>query len=268
MRSDMSKIVTEKPRRGHGERSKKHGRRLTRDEVIAEHDAIVVGSADDDAAWGPPTHVAAQRAKMSRHGQYGWGAKEFTDVLNPLRRYLRKQVGRPWDKIYSEMNRSLDKRTTAGQHIWDHVLMEVETHTHLGPDGKTVYPAPRWRWLDEQNRTPVGGLYVHPRTRLLCSAPGYYEVARKRRAREKAAQPVTAIKIDDTRRLEVIEGIWYACEYGKAQRHVPKVVLFKGTQHEREVRAAHFEEYDVLRSKRQLSRVELREHGLRNEVRA
>lgn len=264
MRSDMSRVVTEKPRRGSVARSKKHGRRLTRDEVIAEHDAIVVGSADD----GAPMQVAAQRAKMARHSQYGWDAKEFSDLLGPLRKYLRKQVGRPWDKIYSEMNQSLDKRTVSGLHIWDHVLLEVETHTYLGADGKTVYPCPKFQWVDARKETPIAGLYVHPRTGLLCYKPGYYEQARAASRARKAAQPVTEIKVNDTHRLEQIAGIWYACEYGKAQRYVPEVRLHRGTQHERVLREAHFEEYDVLRTKRQLSRADLREHGLRNEARA
>lgn len=262
MKKFFAKIVTEKPRRGSFARSNKYGRRLTRDEVIAEHDAIVVGSADD----GAPMQVAAHRAKMARHSQYGWDAKEFSDLLGPLRKYLRKQVGRPWDKIYSEMNQSLDKRTVAGLHIWDHVLLEVETHTYLGEDGKTVYPCPKW--MDERNSMPAAGLYVHPRTGLLCYKPTYYEQARATYRARKAAQPVTAIKVNDTHRLEQIAGIWYACEYGKAQRYVPPVVLHKGTQHERVLREGHFEEYDVLRVKRQLSRVDLREHGLRNEARA
>ena len=44
--------------------------------------------------------ITARPAHQS-HGiiEYGWNAKEFSDVLGPLRRYLRKQVGRPWDKV-------------------------------------------------------------------------------------------------------------------------------------------------------------------------
>ena len=76
MRNDMAKVVTEAPRRGHRNPSKKWGRRLTTDEY----------DSDDH---GP------SRAPTARYRQYGWNAKEFSDVLGPLRRYLRKQVGRP-----------------------------------------------------------------------------------------------------------------------------------------------------------------------------
>jgi hypothetical protein len=67
MRIDMAKMVTEKPRRGHEKPSKKWGRRLGWN----EHDA------EDH---GP------RRAPIARRHQYGWNAKEFSDLLEPLRR--------------------------------------------------------------------------------------------------------------------------------------------------------------------------------------
>lgn len=270
MRHDMAKVVTEKPRRGHSNRSKKHGRRLTRGEV----DAIVVSEAETPPAGDlpaetppvdPPAQMAPSRAKVSRNGQYGWHHKEFSDRLGPLRKYLRRQVGRPWNTVYSEMNASLDKRSLTGLHIWDHVKYEVEIHTYLGPDGKTVYPCPRWRWVTAANQAPVAGLYVHPRTGLLCYKPRDDEQARDRT--RTAARPVIAITLSETERLEQIDGLWYATVYGKATRYHAPVILHKGTHHERVFRVAHFEEYDVRTAKRQLSRAELRAHGLRNVTR-
>ena len=81
MRRDMAKVVTEAPRGGHANPSKKWGRRLHRDEL----------DADDH---GPC------RAPIARRHQYGWRVKEFSDVISPLRRYLRKQVGRPWSRVW------------------------------------------------------------------------------------------------------------------------------------------------------------------------
>jgi hypothetical protein len=57
----------------------------------------------------------------------------------------------------------LDKRGLAGQHIFEHIRREVETHTRVGEDGK-VHGRPRWTW----DTWPVEGLFVHPRTKLLC----------------------------------------------------------------------------------------------------
>ena len=104
MRSDMAKVVTERPRRGHGNPSKKWGRRLGKNEYDAED-------------HGPT------RAPIARHHQYGWNAKEFSDLLGPLRRYLRKQVGRPWNKVWSEISaHSRQPFTERPAHLRPHPL--------------------------------------------------------------------------------------------------------------------------------------------------
>ena len=79
MRRDLAKVVTEAPRRGHGNPSRKWGRRLTK----VEYDL------DDH---GP------RRAPVARHRQYSGNAKEFSDVLGPLRGYLRNRSGVPGTK--------------------------------------------------------------------------------------------------------------------------------------------------------------------------
>src|SRR6185295_14896834 len=143
MRHDMARVVTERPRRGHGNPSKKWGRRLRKHEYDAED-------------HGPT------RAAIARRQQYGWNAKEFSDVLGPLRRYLHKQVGRPWDKVWSEITRTLDSRSLTGLHIFDHIRSEVEQEAWLGDDGR-VYHKRRWGTSEA-----VSGLYVHPGNGLLC----------------------------------------------------------------------------------------------------
>ena len=145
MRSDMAKVVTEAPRRGHANPSRKWGRRLRKDEY----------ELDDH---GPG------RASSARRRQYD-DPKDFSDVLGPLRRYLHKQIGRPWDKIWSEITQTLDSRSLTGQHIFDHIRWEVELGAWKGDDGR-VYRKRQWGTVE-----PVNGLYVHPVTRLLRYAP-------------------------------------------------------------------------------------------------
>ena len=49
--------------------------------------------------------------------------KMFRDKLGPAMRWLRAQVGRPWDKVYSDLCTELDTRTVAGRHVvHDHML--------------------------------------------------------------------------------------------------------------------------------------------------
>lgn len=52
--------------------------------------------------------------------------QRFDDKLGPALRYLRSQVGRPWDKVRSDLFARFDTRTTAGRHIlFDHLLADV-----------------------------------------------------------------------------------------------------------------------------------------------
>jgi hypothetical protein len=48
--------------------------------------------------------------------------KKLSDHLSPLRRYLAKQVGRPWDKIYSEIAAKFGTRGPIHFHLRQHVL--------------------------------------------------------------------------------------------------------------------------------------------------
>lgn len=240
MRHDMSKVVTEKPRRGSRTRSLKTGRRLHRSEF----------DADDHGAT---------RHKVSRHGQYGWDAKEFTDVLNPLRRYLRKQVGRPWNAVYSELARTLDRRSLTGLHIWDHVRQEVEIHTEWRDGHAWCSPTYGCHYRVDSNNHygDYALLYVHPLTGLLCAQPP--GVLRYRRRVDPDVR-----QVDDTTNHERINGCWFEVRYGLTERYVPPRKLYAGSPRVRIIREGHFETDRVRIGQRQLNRKELKRHGLSN----
>ena len=143
MRQDMAKVVTERPRYGHAGRSNKTAFRAWR--------------YDSEDQFNDLT----KRISSGRHRQYGWFAKEFSDRLGPLKKFLRSRVGQHWDKVYSELSQSLDRRSLTGLHIWQHVWMEVERDCILGFDRK-IYPNPKYG-----RHFPVRGLYIHPKTRIL-----------------------------------------------------------------------------------------------------
>ena len=151
MRSDMSKVVTERPRYGHANRSKKTGlhiRRWNRDDYFDGKDGLD----------GP------KRLKSSRREQYGWDAKEFSDRLGPLKRFLQSRVGKSWNRVYGELSRTLSKRNLTGQHIWEHVRLEVEVHCFIGEDGKVYRKEAHFG----KNTEVYKGLYVHPTMGVLC----------------------------------------------------------------------------------------------------
>lgn len=143
MRYDMAKVVTERPRYGHANRSKKTGLRVRR--------------------YNSEDHLddLPKRLPSSRHRQHGWDAKDFSDRIGPLKKFLRRQVVRHWDKVYSELSQSLDKRSLTGQHIWTHVWMEVEKDCVI-ENGKVFC-----REAHYGRRREIKSLYIHPKTGIL-----------------------------------------------------------------------------------------------------
>lgn len=154
MRNDMSKVVTERPRYGHSNRSKKTGLRIRRWDRKSYYNG-------EDGLDGP------HRIKSSRQGQYGWDSKEFSDRIGPLKRFLQSQIGRHWDKIYSELAQTLDKRSLTGRHIWSHVWDYVERDCVIGDDQKVYRIYCKESHFGKQNEV-YKPLYVHPKTGVLC----------------------------------------------------------------------------------------------------
>jgi hypothetical protein len=71
--------------------------------------------------------------------------KELNEYLNPLIRYLEKNCGRPWNKVYSEICDNMDRRGIVQDHIFQHLFDFVERNP-IFKDGKP-------------HRTGYGGLY-------------------------------------------------------------------------------------------------------------
>jgi hypothetical protein len=132
---------------------------------------------------------------------YGYSEKWPKDLLGPLLRFLQKNIGHPWDKVYSEICSTLDRREITGHHLISHLKCEVETNCFIGSGGKVLY----LRHGVEQ--CAVDGFYVHPQTGLLCLALPPDKRALKRW--RLLAEEITWLKIDDTRGYRKHAGIWY-----------------------------------------------------------
>ncbi len=97
------------------------------------------------------------------------GTKHFGDHLGPLKRLLTSREGRPWDEVWSELCRALDRRGYLQQHVFQHVLGWVAVHV-VEVDGEL------WR-CDERGRRRLSSgrwrtsWYVDPHTRRLTRAP-------------------------------------------------------------------------------------------------
>src|SRR5207248_1341270 len=117
MRSDMKKVVTERPRSGGGVKTPKGEKRAWQRHALDE---------------------LPKREQIRAKWDRGPGGKVFTDVLGPLYRFLLKQVGRPWDAVYSEVAQHLPKTSLQNQHIYTHLWEFVEKNVIL-VDGVACY---------------------------------------------------------------------------------------------------------------------------------
>jgi len=239
MRKDMSKVVTERPREGHYLASRKTRLRIRRYDPEKVYDDLplrVSGSRNKHL-------VNARKQTRSRYDE----VKHFSDLIGPLQRFLRSNVGRPWDDVYSEMKQSLDSRKVTGQHIFDHVEWEVELHPLVGEDGKIYESYPHYR-----ERALLQGLYVDPRTGLLCWAE---RNGRKPREEKKEAVLIT---IDSRKHYIKQNGVWYIAELKydfdaeESELHLP---IFEADDRGR---------WGILQ-KKQCNTRELKNAGLKND---
>lgn len=139
MRQDMAKVIVERPRRG-SRGPFKHGRsrNIPLDQL--------------------PTKVGVRRSESGAARE----RRNLNEHLGPLKRYLRKQVGRRWDDVYRDISARLRATSAVQQHVRDHARWEVERVVEMGPKGRVWaltdirYVGGRWRELRQ------GELYVDP----------------------------------------------------------------------------------------------------------
>jgi hypothetical protein len=123
----MARVITERPRvHGMGRlRAKGYKKRLQRDGL-------------DFVSREP---ITAMRG----------GTKSFTDVIGPLEGFLRKNCGRPWGNVCSEISAVLPAAGGVSlSHARDHLFEMVEEHTQI-IDGEVC----------DSNGTPIARSWRH-----------------------------------------------------------------------------------------------------------
>lgn len=182
MRADMAKVIVERPRYASAapSRAKGYRRQLARD-------------------W--PENVP-RREGMKRRCR--GGTKAFNEHLGPLRRYLESNVGRPWDKVYSEICANIDRGSVVQKHILTHVFDYVSVHVVL-LDGALCHGEGR------MYGRPLGDFrtsyYVCPRTRLLRRLESGN--TKKFRRRPKRAEPHRHVRLNERQICCSIDGVWH-----------------------------------------------------------
>lgn len=134
--------------------------------------------------------------KFGKASRFGGNAKQFGEHLTPLWRFLDKKVGKHWDSVYKEICENLVPKSTLHQHILQHVNDHVEQNTFI-ENGKVFYRT-SYRQEPRPISELIGGLWVHPTTKVLHHAPwssyGHYNrgVAKKSKKAPSKFVRVTA----------------------------------------------------------------------------
>lgn len=183
MRSDMAKVIVERPRKKGWAWNKPKGeqRRLR-------------GYGDE----GPPAREGIQRRWQGR-------TKTLNEHLGPLRRYLDKQVGRPWDKVFSEICAHIDRNSAVQDHVRDHVAGYVATCVIL-IDGVPCDGEGGWGYGEPLHDFRYRPWYVCPRTGLLRRVRSH---RRKPAHRSPPDNPPPLIPVGPSLQCRYRDGAWY-----------------------------------------------------------
>lgn len=259
MRKDLYKVIVERPR------AWKSG---------DERAARLRGDHDGPAQLG-------MRA--------GYAYRALNENLAPLRRYLLSQVGRPWDKVFSEICMGIDRRNTVQQHIHQHI--EDFIATRVGIRGEELVDLSSWDRFPRRSGIHQQ-LFVDPRTGLIRVNKKYRDRRNLRSSyaerEERAQAEVNARRrvLDERTLLLRLDEVWFEVKLAELpvrrevvaiadDRRQTKVVVESRYDAvlRRETSRAHADSNERKRvygssdlyavSKRQLSKREIKTHGLR-----
>ena len=183
MREDMYKVIVERPRRG------------------KEGDAIAARLRRD---FDGPMRLGMRA---------GYGYRSLNENLAPLRRYLHAQIGRPWNKVFSEICAGIDRRNTVQQHIHQHIRDFIAIDVDLRED-RLIDLRPRWALLRRDSGI-TQELYVDPRTGLIRPNKDYRSWrhdAAQRREREQAEIATRRRAMGERTLLLLLNDVWYRVE--------------------------------------------------------
>lgn len=127
MRPDMAKIIVERPRRKSWHGKPSHPKRVMR----------------RAAKLDPENAIAVRGMRRLAHASRGKHLKSLNENLAPLRRFLVRAVGRPWNEVHSEISQHIRVSSAVQFHILQHICDFVE----FAPSPSNWWGRPRL-WVD------------------------------------------------------------------------------------------------------------------------
>ncbi len=120
------------------------------------------------------------------------GTKFFSEHLGPLRKYLRSQVGRPWNTVHSDMCRHIRADSVVQNHILTHVWQEVALHVVI-TDGIPCFAEP-----------PRTGRALDPGHLYVCPKSGLLKIAKPRRRPQ-----IRRLMLAEDLQYHLVDGTWH-----------------------------------------------------------
>lgn len=183
MRPDMAKVIVERPRFGSCIHGTPKGYRRSIQRLAAE---------------GGPIREGMKR-------RWRGGTKRLNEHLGPLRRYLDSQVGRPWNKVFSEICACIDRNSAVQDHVRDHVQGYVAVQVIL-IDGIPCNGEGGWHYGQPLHTFRYRPWYVCPRTGLLRRVK---VVSRKRQRRQEEKQLPRYFPVGVGLQCRLLDGAWH-----------------------------------------------------------
>jgi hypothetical protein len=206
----MHKVIVERPRLGGLRSSYTRSKETIRSSIANEVDMYFNETEEmpeGDLLVSLDMHEHEAPSKNGKIRPTGKGAdrKFFNENLMPLWRFLRSQVGRCWDDVYSEIRATLSPASTVQMHVVQHLKWQVVQKTFIGDDGKVwAYDAHEPNICLEKPTTKKFPFYVHPVTRILCESPN-----KSRRVKKET----NFFQIELLKQFRLINGTWFVVEF-------------------------------------------------------
>jgi hypothetical protein len=140
MRADMAKVIVERPRVGSRAPARKKGYRKYVQRIGIENLPL----------------------REPLLGHWRGPGRWLNEHLGPMRRFLRSNVGRPWNKVHQELCEHVCFDNPVQSHVLTHVFDYVQQHVELR--GREVFSLDRWR---RGRPLDPGMMYICPMTGLL-----------------------------------------------------------------------------------------------------
>jgi hypothetical protein len=183
MRSDIAKKLVERPRYGGGG---KYNLRSDR------------RKGKNPEMWDNLPQKESCKKVNIRHFQ----GKYLNEYFPPLEGFLRKNVGRPWDKVNSEIRALLSPCSTTQKHVLDHLYRDFVETSPIWIDGKP----------HASNFGYDGKPYPIREGRFYVDTHGLLKAAKKAKKLPRY-KPEARKSINDYEEYRQINGLWFWVRY-------------------------------------------------------